>query len=64
MKCTVNVTGMGPTKKLYKIMIRESQMKRAIGKHRRRWEDNIRGTGCKSMDCIRLAKIGSSREIL
>lgn len=64
MKCTVNVTGMGSTKKLYKIMNRESEMKRAIGRRRHKLEDSIRRTGCKSMDCIQLAKTGSSREIL
>ena len=44
---------------LYKILVGKPEGKRPIGRHRRRWEDNIKmdfhEVGCGGMDWIELA---------
>jgi hypothetical protein len=42
MKCEVHVPRMGKKRNAYKYFLGVSEWKRSLGKHRCRWQDNIR----------------------
>jgi hypothetical protein len=50
----------GERRGLYRVLVGKPEGKRSLGKHRRRWEDNIKMTvqevGYGSMDWIKLAQ--------
>jgi len=37
-----HAAGMGKVRNAYKILVRKPEGKRLLGRHRRKWEDNIR----------------------
>jgi len=45
---------------VYRVLVRKPEGKRPLGRHRRRWEDNIKmdlqEVGCGGMDYIELAQ--------
>ena len=45
---------------LYRVLVRKPERQRPLGRHRRRWEDNIKmdlqEVGCGGMDWINLAQ--------
>ena len=51
---------MGERRSVYRVLVRKSEGKRPIGRHRRRWEDNIKmdlqEVGIGGMDWIELAQ--------
>jgi hypothetical protein len=50
----------GERKGVYRVLVWKPERKRPLGKHRRRWEDNIKmglqEVGCGGMDWIELAQ--------
>jgi hypothetical protein len=38
----------------YRILIKKPEGKRSLGRHRHKWEDNIKDVGCKSVNWIHL----------
>jgi hypothetical protein len=50
---------MGERIDIYRVLVGKPEGKRALGRHRRRWEDNIRvdlqEVGCGGVDWIELA---------
>jgi transcription termination factor 2 len=55
-----HVARMGEKRNAYRILVGKPEGKRPLGRHRRRWEDNIRldlrETGWGGMGCIDLAQ--------
>jgi hypothetical protein len=55
-----HVAHMGEMTNEYKILVRKSERKRPLRRHRHRWEDNIRtdlrGTEWEDVDCMHLAQ--------
>ena len=51
---------MGEGRGLYRVLVGKLEVKRPLGRHRRRWEDNIQmylqEVGCGDMDWIELAR--------
>jgi hypothetical protein len=51
---------MGEKKGVYRVLVRKPEVKRSLGKSRRRWEDNImmdlQEVRCGGMDWIELAQ--------
>ena len=37
-----HVTRMGETRDVYRLLVRKTEGKRPLGRHKRRWEDNIK----------------------
>jgi hypothetical protein len=68
MRCAGNVACMGERRGLYKVLVGKPAGKRPLGRHRRRWNDNIKmdlqEAGCGSMDWIELAQDRDSCEHL
>jgi hypothetical protein len=54
------VAHMGERRGVYRTLVGKPERKRQLGRHRRRWEDNIKmdlqEVGCDSMNWIDLAK--------
>ena len=55
-----NVTHMGEMRGSYWVLVRKPKGKRTLGRHRCRWEDNIKmdlqEVGCGGMDWVELAQ--------
>jgi len=51
---------MGERRGVNMLLVGQSEGKRPLGRHRRRWEDNIKmdlqEVGCGGMDCVELAQ--------
>jgi hypothetical protein len=51
---------MGEGRGMYRVLVGKPEGKRTMGRHRRRWEDNIKAdlqeVGCRGMDWIELAQ--------
>jgi hypothetical protein len=51
---------MGEGKRVYRVLVKKPGGKTPLGRHRRRWEDNIKmdlqEVGCGGMDWIELAQ--------
>jgi len=51
---------MGEKRDVYRVLVRKPEGKRPLGRHRHRWEDNIKvdlqEVGCGGMDWIGLAQ--------
>jgi len=51
---------MGEGRGVYRVLVGKPEGKRPLGRHRLRWEDNIKmdlqEVGCGGMDCIELAQ--------
>ena len=51
---------MGERRGVYWVLVGKPEVKRPLGRHKRRWEDNIKmdlqEVGCRSMDWIELAQ--------
>jgi hypothetical protein len=60
MRWTGHVAQIGQERGVYRVLVRKPEGKRQLGRHRRRWEDNIRmdlqEVGCRGMDWIGLAQ--------
>jgi hypothetical protein len=42
MRLAGNVEARGEMRYAYAVVVRNSEMKRSLGRHRRKWEDNIK----------------------
>ena len=55
-----HVVRMGERRGVYRVLVRKPEGKRPLGRHRRRWENNIKmdlqEVGCGGMDWIELAQ--------
>ena len=55
-----HVVCMGERRGVYRILVRKLEVKRPVGRTRRKWEDNIKmdlqEVGCGGMDWIELAQ--------
>jgi len=60
ISCEGYVTRMGERKGIYRVLVGKPEGKRPLGRHRRRWEDNIKidlqEAGFRVMDWIELAQ--------
>ena len=60
MRWEGHVARMWEIRGVYRVLVGKPQGKRPLGRHRRRWEDNIKmdlqEVGCGSMDGIELAQ--------
>jgi len=60
MRCAGHVASIGEGRGVERILVGKPEEKRPLGRHRRRWEDNIKKdlqeVGCGSMDWIDLAQ--------
>ena len=60
MKWAGHVARMGERRGVYRVLVGKTEGKRPFGRHRRRWEDNIKmylqEAGCGCMDWIELAQ--------
>jgi len=60
MRGAGHVTRMGDKRGVHKVLVGKPEEQRPLGRHRRRWEDNInmdlQEVGCGGMDCIKLAQ--------
>jgi hypothetical protein len=60
MKWAGNVAWMGEERDVCRVLVGKSEGKKPLGRHRRRWEDNIRmnlqEVGCGVVDWIGLAQ--------
>ena len=60
MRWAGHVARMGDRRCLYRILVGKPEVKRPLGRPRRRWEDNIKmdlqKVGCGGMDWIELAQ--------
>jgi len=51
--------------RIYRILVGKPEGKRPLGRHVRRWEDNIQEVGCGGMGWIELSQdVGRRRELL
>jgi hypothetical protein len=68
MKWVGQVPHMGEVINVYKILVLEPEGKRSLGRHRHRWEDNIkmdlREIGLKGVDWIHLDQDGTTDRLL
>jgi len=59
MKWVGHVARMGERRGVYRVLVRKPKGKRPLGRHRHRWEDNIKmdlqEVGCRDMGWIELA---------
>ena len=62
VRWAVRVARMGERRGVYRVLVGKSEGKRPLGRHRRRWEDNIKmdlqEVGCGDTDWIELAQDG------
>jgi hypothetical protein len=60
MRWEENVARMGEGRGVYRVLVRKPEGKRPLGRHRCRWEDNVKmdlqEVGCGGMDWIGLAQ--------
>jgi len=60
MRWVGHVARMGKRRGVYRVLVGKPEGKRPLGRHRRRWDDNIKmdfqEVGCGVMDCIELAQ--------
>jgi len=60
MGLTGHVARMGERRGVYRVLVGKPEEKRQLGRHRRRWEDNIKmdfqEVGCVCMDWMELAQ--------
>ena len=60
MRCEGHVARMGERRGVYRVWVGRYEVKRPLGRPRRRWEDNIKmdlkDVGCRGMDWIELAQ--------
>jgi len=60
MRWAGHVARMGEEREVYRVLVRKPEGRRPLGRHRRRWVDNIRmdlqEVGCGYMDWIGLAQ--------
>ena len=60
MRWEGHVAHMGERRGIYRVLVGKPEGKRPLGRHRRRWEDNIKmdlqEVGCGGMDWIELAQ--------
>jgi hypothetical protein len=60
MRWVGNVARVGERRGVYRILVGKPEGKRSLGRHRCRWENNIKmdlqEVGCGGMDWIRLAQ--------
>jgi len=60
MRSVVHVARVGERRGVYRVLVGKSEGKRLLGRHRRRWEDNIKmdlpEVGCGGMGWIELAQ--------
>ena len=60
MRCSRHVAQMGERRGVYRVLVGKSEGKRPLGRHRRRWENNIKmdlqEVGCRGMEWIELAQ--------
>ena len=60
MRCVWHVACMGEKRGIYRVLVGKPEGKRPIGRHRHRWEDDIKmdlqEVGCGGMDWIKLAQ--------
>ena len=60
MRWAGHVARMGKRRGVYRVLVGNPEGKRSLGRHRRRWKDNIKmdiqEVGCGSMDWIELAQ--------
>ena len=56
----MRVARMGETRGVYRVLVGKPEGKRPLGRHKCRWEDNIKivlqDVGCRGMDWIDLAQ--------
>jgi hypothetical protein len=68
MRWAGHVSRMEEIRNACNVLAGEPEMKRPLGRPRRRWADNIRmdlsEIGCKVVDCLHLAQIGTSGMLL
>ena len=61
MRWAGHVARMGERRGVYRVLVGNTEGKRPLGRHRRRWEDNItmdlQEVGCGGMDWIKLAQV-------
>jgi len=59
---------MGERRDVYRVLVGKPEVKRPLGRPRRRWEDNIKmdlqEEGCGSMEWIKLAQEKDNRRAL
>jgi hypothetical protein len=60
MRWAEHVTQVGEGRGVYRVLVGKPKEKRPLGRHRRRWEDNIKmnlqEVGCGGMDWIEIAQ--------
>ena len=60
MRWAGHVARMGESRGVYRVLVGKPEGKRPLGRHSRRWEDNIKmdlhEVGCGGMDWIELAQ--------
>jgi len=60
MRWAGHIERMGEKRSVYRVLVGKPEGKRPLGRHRRRWEDNIKTdleeVGCGVMDWIELAQ--------
>jgi hypothetical protein len=60
MRWARHVARIGEGRGVYKVLVRKPKRRRPLGRHRRRWEDNIRmdlrEVGCGGVDWMELAQ--------
>jgi hypothetical protein len=59
MRCAGHVAQIGEGRGKYRVLVGKPERKRPLGRHRHRWDDNIKmdlqEVGCGGMDWIELA---------
>jgi len=60
MRWVWHVARMGERRDVYRVLVGKPELKRPLGRHRRRWEDNIKmdlqEVGCGCLDWMDLAQ--------
>ena len=68
MRWAGHIARMGERRDVYRVLVGKPEVKRPLGRPRRRWEDNIKmdlqEEGCGSMEWIKLAQEKDNRRAL